>query len=64
MDDRERTESLIRRNRALLARAAAVCQAAQEVVGTAKQALRAVELQKIDRKRRRALRNRSLGSCR
>jgi hypothetical protein len=58
MEDWERTEALIRRNRALLTRAAAARAAASQAVATAEHALRMVEQNKVERARRNADRRR------
>ena len=55
MDDEARTQTLIQRNRALLAQAADACVAAREAVATAEHALHMVRLNRVDRERRTAV---------
>ena len=53
MDEKSQTEALVRRNRALLARAVEVRAAAHEAVLTAQYAVQIAELSRLDRERRR-----------
>jgi hypothetical protein len=60
MDDAEKTATLIRRNRTLLARAALARMAAGEAVALAEHALNMLNRQTTERMRRNAIRHRAV----